>query len=305
MLTTETAAATGATLPPLHMPELSLSGLWDWATDSSVDTPDQEGGTARSKSHSVSSAATSADGGAGRKPGKGKGELDPYERPVDRTEKATTDAAAGTAKSFDIKTSERDARKSTATSDYYVNADGSTTIRHYNGRANFKAPDGTWKPIDTSLVRDEDGRFEQTANSLDVAFAANADDEQLASVDFGAGRSLAYELRGARKATAVESEGGTVVYAGVLPETDVQLVPIADGFKENLVLRSRSAANSWVFPLDVRGLTPRIAEDEDVEFTDAKGKVTATIPRGYMEDSKIGRRSGDGARSAGEGGGRD
>ncbi|WP_329365019.1 LamG-like jellyroll fold domain-containing protein [Streptomyces sp. NBC_01483] len=297
MLTTETAAASGATLPALSMPELSLSGLWKWAGKSSLDTPDQKSGTARGKSHSASTAATSADRGVGRKPGKGKGELDPYKRPVDAAKKATTGTAKATAKSFDLRTSERDAKKSTATSDFYVNADGSTTIRHYNGRANFKAADGTWKPIDTSLVKDKDGRFEQDANSLDVEFAANAGDQQLASVDFGGGRTLAYTLSGAQRAAASKDENGTLVYADVLPGTDVQLVPIADGFKENLVLHSGDAANSWVFRLDAKGLTPRIAKDGDVEFTDADGKVTATIPHAFMEDSRIDRRSGDGARS--------
>ncbi|MHB9861196.1 DNRLRE domain-containing protein [Streptomyces sp. YIM S03343] len=299
MLTTETAEATGATLSAPEMPEFSLSGLWKWASEpSSPDTPDQEGGTAGGKSHYASTAATSADGGVGREPGKGKGELDPYRRAVEGTEKVTTGQAKGTAKSFDPATSERDAEKSTATSDYYVNADGSTTIRHYSGRANFKADDGTWKPIDTSLVKDQDGRFEQKANSLDVEFAADAADKKLASVDFGAGRSLTYALRGADKAAATEGEDGTVLYQDVLAETDVQLVPVADGFKENLVLNSPDAANSWVFPLDAKGLTPRLAEDGDVEFTGADGKVAATIPHAYMEDAKVGRHSGEGARSA-------
>ncbi|WP_189602570.1 hypothetical protein, partial [Streptomyces lateritius] len=86
-------------------------------------------------------------------------------------------------------------------------------------------------------------------------------------------------------------------YADVLPDTDVQLVPLAEGFKENVVLRSPQAANSWTFPLAVKGLTPRIAADGDVEFTDAAGEVTATIPHAFMEDSKIDPRSGDAAQS--------
>lgn len=297
MLTTETAAATGATLPALSMPELSLSGLWEWANTSPLDTPEQEGGTARGKSHQASAEDTSADGGVGRKPGKGKGELDPFKRPGDTEDPATTGKARGTAKSFDPATSKRDAKKSTATSDYYVNADGSTTIRHYTGRHNFKGDDGTWKPIDTRLTEDTDGRLQQRANSLDVEFAPDAADQQLASVDFGSGRSLAYALRGALKAEPTVAANGTVTYAGVLPDTDVELVPLAEGFKENIVLRSADAANSWVFPLDVKGLTPRIAADGDVEFTDADGKVTATIPHAYMEDSKVDPRSGDAAQS--------
>ncbi|NUK10469.1 Teneurin-1 [Streptomyces lunaelactis] len=297
MLTTETAMAAGATLPPLRMPELSLSGLWEWAGKSPLDTPDQQGGTARGKSHRASAGATSAENGVGRKPGKGKGELDPYKRYVDQPETATTGPARGTAKSFNAETSERDAKKSTATSDYYVNADRSTTVRHFPGRTNFKGDDGTWKPIDTRLVEDKDGRLQERSNSLDVEFAPNAADQQLASVDFGSGRSLGYALRGAAKAEPSVAANGTATYAGVLPHTDVQLVPLAEGFKENLVLHSADAANSWTFPLDVKGLTPRIADDGDVEFTDADGKVTATIPHAFMEDSKVDPRSGDAAQS--------
>nr|WSX51533.1 LamG domain-containing protein [Streptomyces sp. NBC_00974] len=297
MLTTETAAASGATLPALSMPELSLSSMLGWMSTSPLDTPDQQGGTARGKGHQAPADATRAKGGAGRTPGKGKGELDPYERHTDQPGTATTGAARGSAESFDARTSKRDAKKSTATSDLYVNTDGSTTVRHFPGRTNFDAGDGTWKPIDTGLVADTDGRLQERSNSLDVEFAPNAADRQLASIDFGSGRSFAYALRGAAEVTPAVAANGTVTYAGVLPETDVQLVPLAEGFKENLVLRSAKAANSWTFLLDAKGLTPRIAADGDVEFTDADGKVTATIPHAFMEDSKIDPRSGDAAQS--------
>ncbi|MFE0778377.1 hypothetical protein, partial [Streptomyces sp. NPDC058861] len=128
MFTTETAMATGATLEAVRMPQLSLSGLWKWLHENPLDTPDQQGGTARGKSHHASADATSLEGGAGRKPGKGKGELPPFERETDRPGTSKTGAARGDAKSFDARTSKRDARRSTATSDFYVNADGSTTV---------------------------------------------------------------------------------------------------------------------------------------------------------------------------------
>ncbi|MYR40206.1 hypothetical protein GTX14_35715 [Streptomyces sp. SID4944] len=118
---------------------MSLSGLWKWAGTSPLDVPEQQGGTARGKSHTASTAATSAEGGTGREPSKGRGELDPYQRPTPDTEKATTEPVTGTDESFDEKTSERDAEKSTETTDHYVNADGSTTVRHYPGRTNFRA----------------------------------------------------------------------------------------------------------------------------------------------------------------------
>ncbi|MEU9866131.1 DNRLRE domain-containing protein, partial [Streptomyces sp. NPDC047971] len=297
MLTTETAMAMGATLSPVRMPELSLSGLWKWADENPLDTPDQQGGTAAGKGHHASSDATSTEGDAGRKPGKGKGELDPFKRHTDQPERSKTGPAPGDAGSFDTRTSKRDAKKSTATSDHFVNADGSTTVRHFSGRANFKATDGSWKQIDTRLTEDADGRLQQRANSMDIEFASDAADRQLASVDFGAGRSLGYALRGASKAEPTVAANGMVTYAGVLPDTDVQLVPLAEGFKENIVLKSPNAGNSWTFPLEAKGLTPRIAADGDVEFTDKDGTVTATIPHAFMEDSKTDPRSGDAAQS--------
>ncbi|MEU9948819.1 LamG-like jellyroll fold domain-containing protein [Streptomyces sp. NPDC047939] len=297
MLTTETASATGETLPALSMPKMSLSGLWKWLDESPLDTPDQESGTARGKSHTATADQTSSRTAVGHSAGKGKGELDAYARADDRPGTTVTDSVAGNAKSFDAKTSKRNAKKSTATSDYFVNTDGSTTVRHYAGRSNFKGADGTWKPIDTDLAQDKDGRLQQTANSLDVEFAPDAGDQQLASVDFGAGRSLAYSLRGAKKAVVTVDADNTATYADVLPDTDLLLSPLAEGFKERLVLRSADAPNSWLFPLDVQGLTPRIADNGDVEFTDGDGEVTATIPHAFMEDSRIDPRSGDAAMS--------
>ncbi|GAA0581308.1 hypothetical protein GCM10010394_07430 [Streptomyces crystallinus] len=297
MLTTETAEATGATLPRLSMPRWSLSGLWEWANKSPLDTPDQQSGTAKGKSHTAAAKQTRAKGGNGHRPGKGKGELDEYRRPEDKAELTRTGKAAGGAKSFDARTSRRDAKKSTATSDFFTNADGSTTVRHYTGRSNFKGADGSWKQIDTKLREEKGGRLVENANSLGVAFAPDAAAPELASVGFGSGRSLAYGLHGAAKSEPVVDGDSTATYKNVLKDTDLKLSPLTEGFKERIVLRSKDAPTSWVFPLRTEGLTPKVAENGDVVFTDADGKVTATVPHAFMEDSKIDPRSGDAAQS--------
>ncbi|WP_240118379.1 LamG-like jellyroll fold domain-containing protein [Streptomyces sp. MUM 2J] len=296
-LSTETAMATGARLEPVSLPGFSLSGLWDRAHEDPVHTPEQQGGTARGKGHHATAGKTSHEGSAGRAPGRGKGELAPYQRQSDRPHTVTTGPAAGSGDGFDPRTSKRDARKSTATSDYYANDDGSATVRHYTGRANFKGTDGAWKPIDTTLEKDGSGRLEERANSLGVDFAPKASDHRLASVDFGSGKRLSYSLKGAAEAEPSVASDGTVTYPGVLADTDVQMVPLAEGFKENLVLRSPDAPNSWDFLLDAEELTPRITAAGDVEFTDAKGTVAATVPHAFMADSKIDPRSGDATAS--------
>ncbi len=96
LLSTEQAMANGVSLPPLSMPKMSLSGVWEWLNTKPLDTPDQEGGTARGKSHKASADDTSAEGGVGRKPGKGKGELDPSSGPSTRSRRRRRARRPGT-----------------------------------------------------------------------------------------------------------------------------------------------------------------------------------------------------------------
>src|SRR6266516_2483184 len=81
-----TVAAPSQRLGRADQDLLRLSWLWDWfdlparwAPPPVPPTPRQESaGTAGGKSHAVSAASTRAGGGAGKAPGKGVGQLDPY-----------------------------------------------------------------------------------------------------------------------------------------------------------------------------------------------------------------------------------
>ncbi|MGI5518426.1 LamG-like jellyroll fold domain-containing protein [Streptomyces sp. CA-106131] len=197
---------------------------------------------------------------------------------------------------FNAATSKRDAGKSTATMDLFRNANGTTTKRVYFTRHNFKASDGSWKPIDTSLVKSA-GRWREKANDVAVNLAGVAKDARLASVESDSGHQVSYALNGAADVPGSTGADGTVTYAGVLPDTDLKLVPLADGVKEKLVLSSAQAPASWSFKLDAKGLTPRLADHGSVEFTDASGAVVERIPHAFMQDSSVNRKSGEPATS--------
>ena len=64
----------------------------------------------------------------------------------------------------------RNAQKSTAQMDYFVNADGSITKRIYQGVQNYKTAAGAWEPIDNNLKRNGSGRLQNTANSFTLTF---------------------------------------------------------------------------------------------------------------------------------------
>ncbi|WP_149259133.1 LamG-like jellyroll fold domain-containing protein [Actinomadura sp. K4S16] len=280
------------------MPEVSfagVSGMFGWLTGEPVPhwgrLPKQKSGTAAGRSHSAPAATTRAGSGAGRKPGHGKGELPAFKPGSRRVPKGRSGhGQVGFAES----TSRRVASKSTATTDYYRNADGSHTRKLAQGPINYRDGSGGWQPIDTTVRKGDDQRWHERANSLGVSFAPRASDGRLAQVDGGDGGRLAYALQGAASVTPTVS-GSVVTYSGVLPATDLSMWPTATGLKESIVLRSADAGNVWVFPLKLRGLKLRKAADGSIELVDGSGKTAGRIPAGYAFDSKIDKRSGEGA----------
>ncbi|HEV2372371.1 MAG TPA: LamG-like jellyroll fold domain-containing protein [Streptosporangiaceae bacterium] len=292
LVTLTTAAA------PARPATVSWSRILDWLTGhtTSLSLPVQQSGTAAGKAHYVSAAATRAGRGAGTAPGKAAGQL-PLFTPHRQTVKPTsTGPGSGNGShSFNPRTSVPVPARSDAMSTMFHNADGTYTRRVYTQPVNYQAPDGTWRPIDTALRQGADGRYRETANSLPVSIAATSGGGDLVTAGFGKG-SVSYGLQGSA-AVPVQVSGSTARYPGVLPDTGLVLSALASGLKDSLVLRNGSAPTSWVFPLRLNGLTPRLAGDGSVEFTDTTGAVVARLPRGYMHDASFNRRSGSPASS--------
>ncbi|MFJ6166014.1 LamG-like jellyroll fold domain-containing protein [Micromonospora orduensis] len=278
------------------------------ATAAFVGLPVQQKGKPVTVDPHVPASATDAGRGAGRAPEPAPGTLEAYQ--PHRT--PTTPEVTGVAEpGFDARTSTRDARKSSARSDIFANADGSFTKRTYNRPVNYRASDGSWQKINSNLARRSDGRLHVTANRLGVSVAGGAStaratnaaatdaatvDGDLAHLALPGGESVGYRLEGGT-INAPEVAGPTARYRDVLPHTDLELTTFDAGVKETLVLRSPEAASTWVFPLRLTGLTPRLTATGSVELLNADGKAVAWFPHGSMQDSKVDRRSGAPAES--------
>lgn len=167
--------------------------------------------------------------------------------------------------------------------------------RFSSDRVNFKNAEGVWTPVDTDF-RARDGRYRQKANDLGVEVAGRADDQRLTRIEFDGGRAVAARLQGARAVTPIVS-GSEARFSNVLPDTDVQFLGLSNGIKETLILKSAAAPTSWVFPLDLQGLTARLNGDGGVDYVDQSGAIVAGTPRGFMTDANIDPRSGEAARS--------
>ncbi len=289
-----------------------------------VGLPGQASGTASGKGGDVSAKATRAGTGTGHAPGAATGELPAYS-PTPRKVAAGKSATAH--KGFDAKTSTRNARKSSALTDYFDNADGSYTVRSSTTPMNYQAADGTWQPIDTTLVKGVDGRWHAGANSFGVSFApgkpvsgltehlapldrtsaapsaaaagtapAAASLGQVADLTLGSGQAVGWSLSGANDVTASTSpDGRTVSYPGVLTDTTLTETSESFGVAESLVLSSASAPNSWTFPLSLTGVTLAQGAGNTWNLVSSTGAVVAMLGAPGATDSNIDPHTGMGA----------
>jgi RHS repeat-associated protein len=275
-------------LPSVAAIRADLATAWAWVTGASPwgKLPQEPRGTAAGHPHEVPAAATRANRGAGYAPGTAKGQLPPYGPLPPKVARGLSGMAVT---GFSARTSVRVASKSTATSDYYRNADGSVTRRLAASPINYEAAPGTWEPVDTTVVRASGGRWREKANSVQVSFAGSGSAASLVSIGLVSvgvahGASAAWSLASAASVAPTVS-GSAVSYHAILPETDLVASPTSTGVRESLVLRSASAPHAWLFPLRLTGLRIVLTQDGAAALVGASGRQVAVLPRAAAFDS--------------------
>lgn len=275
----------------LEMPSLAairgdISAVWAWLTGYSPPPPwgklpTEPSGTAAGHPHEVSAAMTRANRGNGHAPGKVPSGLPPYEPLKPKVAHGLSGRAVT---GYSARTSVRVAGRSTATSDYYQNADGSVTRTLAAAPINYEASPGNWMPINPALVRAAGGRWQEKANSVQVSVGGSAASADLLSVGLSGHVAAAVGLAGAAPVTPAVS-GATITYRGVLPATDLMSTATTSGVTSSLVLHSARAPSSWVLPLRLTGLRPELTSGGAVSLIDASGSRVAVIPPATATDA--------------------
>lgn len=288
----------------------SLLTALPWSAVAAADPgplPEQVGGSADGKSHRASGASTEEKRrpdrfDRGGPPAKGvpadRGLTEPKLTVPDAAETTMSvdrGEAPGKVKGFDPATSRELPDRGGPKRQVFENADGTVTARHFQSRQMFRAGDGSWHKIDSTLV-DAEGGWRSKADSEPKVFAASASARELASVELESGESFGFGVSQAA-ASAGTARGDSVIYRAVRPDADLELQATPVGVKETIVLRSADAPTEWQFPLRMEGLTARLDEHGTVLLTNDQGDVAAVIPPGFMEDSNIDKHSGNGVRS--------
>nr|MDT0662621.1 LamG-like jellyroll fold domain-containing protein [Micromonospora sp. DSM 115978] len=296
-----------SSVPPGAVPadgEFPVGWLSSWFTGRSgwlpwggpaVELPAARTGDGAGSGGYVGSAATQASDGAGSVQRLVAGLSGFAGQPV--VAESVTPVTVGR---FDPETSVRDAVASGPNADVYANADGSTTAELSTGQVNYEAADGSWRPVDSTLVRRGD-RWVVRENSLGVSLAGPSAGTSAGGppveLSLPGGGSVGWGLAGAA-AVAPTVDGKTARYAEVFADTDLEVVARPDGVKQGLVLASREAGSEWVFPLTLDGVSVRAGDGGSVDVVDGAGSVVASIPPTVMQDSSIDPQTGLPARSA-------
>ncbi|WP_432832451.1 PA14 domain-containing protein [Dactylosporangium sp. CA-092794] len=223
----------------------------------------------------------------------GQGAARPSAAPV-KAEFAPLASRSGGAGHFDPKTSRPVSR--TMFSEEYANADGTRTVRQSSLPLNVADAEGRWHPVDTALRRTPSGRLAATAQPLAPSVAGSAADPAVVSVEVdGARASLGLEQAAPSPARV---QGNRANYADVLPDTDLDYEVTPGSVKETLLLKRPPAQATWRFRLATTGLTPRVAADGTVRFTDARSVLKLVMPPVEAWDS-----SGDASHAPAQSGG--
>lgn len=145
----------------------------------------------------------------------------------------------------------------------YLNPDGTYTTRFYTESVNFRAKDGSWKPIDTTLVPQESSGpstmsageegWETGSTEAQIEFGGTADADPVVRMQVDEGVSVGYGVDDAHP-VAGQAEDSTLTYENARPNADVEFIAGSDSVKETLVLKDANAPAEWRFPWSWRAL---------------------------------------------------
>ncbi|KUO13921.1 LamG domain-containing protein [Streptomyces sp. DSM 15324] len=122
----------------------------------------------------------------------------------------------------------------------FAEPDGTFTAREYTEPVRT-VKNGTWVPVDATLVKRADGTWGPKAATVDLAFSTGQADKPFVTMR-RAGREFALTWPYGRL-PAPRVEGDTATYAEALPGVDLTVRAEADGFGHLLVVKTPEAAD--------------------------------------------------------------
>ncbi|MER7918758.1 MULTISPECIES: LamG-like jellyroll fold domain-containing protein [unclassified Streptomyces] len=164
--------------------------------------------------------------------------------------------------------------------------DGTFTVEFDPAPVRTKTASG-WVPVDTSLETTSSGEVVPKAAAADIAFSGGGAHTPLARISKD---GKTYSVDSPWTLPTPSLSGATATYRDVMPGTDLVVRATPDGFSENLVVKTRDAAQSTDlshirFPVSVDGVSAHDTGTGAAAFVDDDGRPVFTTGTALMYDS--------------------
>ncbi|WP_371099955.1 LamG-like jellyroll fold domain-containing protein [Streptomyces sp. PU_AKi4] len=175
----------------------------------------------------------------------------------------------------------------TESSKVFANPDGTFTQEMNAAPVRAQKDDGTWAPIDSTLVREIDGSVRARNTTAALTLSGGGSGDKLVTLEDD-GHKL--QLGWPTALPEPRLDGSTATYAGVLPDVDLKLTALDSGYTSVLVVKTAEAAQDPALAtirMTVSGTGLDIAPTADGGFIARNGDGTPVFesPAGRMWDS--------------------
>ena len=188
---------------------------------------------------------------------------------------------------------------------HFVMSDGTVNAVMYPEPVHYKGDENKkWEEIDNTLEYDKaEGKFKNKANKFKVEFDKDLSADEMLTIE-NEGYTLSWKykaglFRGAmvngKVEKAEEPQGyekkaahktrSKFKFNSFESESDLEYVVTSTGIKENIILKSKYAKNSYTFVVDADGLTLTKKEDGSISAVNENEEEIFLIPAPFMYDS--------------------
>ena len=154
------------------------------------------------------------------------------------------------------------------TRDVFANPDGTFTANEHVAPVRT-ITDGEWVGIDTTLHLNADGTVSPASTTLDLVFSGGGDTDLVKVSENG--RNVEFDWPTTLPAPSID--GDTAVYLELMPDVDLHVTALPDGFTHTLIVKTAvAAANPDLvaihMPITTDGVTVTGAADGGLQLTD-------------------------------------
>lgn len=187
--------------------------------------------------------------------------------------------------------------KRTSNTKTFLMSDRTETVAVYNAPVHY-LKDGVWEDVDNSFSSQDENTIENAKNDFKTKFAKKSNKNHLVELSKN-GYEIKWSLPDCNKVeaeytqqgtsddqniSALKNISGTVLYKGILSDTDIGYNVSAAGLKENILLNSPAAPRKFTFNYEYKDLNC-VKEDSKILFCSKDGETVFELADFYMYDS--------------------